>query len=80
MNFLRCCDCSTDLNSVIIDDDLPNGSKILSDNAGRDFFSTNSTNTGKYPLSNTLSNRFLWSYIYIQSITKTLIKNHFYNY
>ena len=49
MNFLRCCDCSTDLDSVIIDDDLQNGNKVFSDKEGRDYFSTNTTNTGKFP-------------------------------
>ena len=59
MNFLRCCDCATDLDSVIIDDDLQNGNKCLSDKDGRDFFSSNTTNTGKFPSSNIINNEIV---------------------
>ena len=61
LNFLRCCDCANDLDSVIIDDDLHNGNKSLSDKEGRDLFSTNTTNTCKYSSNNNVRNSiFLW--------------------
>ena len=45
--FLRCCDCTTDLESVITEDDIQHGNNASRKRGGTSDFSSNSSKTGK---------------------------------